>query len=188
MDWTGPLESRTTYCRGRGLLEILCSGGSLEVAPSRVPGWITLRCHTQVLSELPRDPWSSDFTLNITLWKKYCWANVWEEDGNISSSTSSWRASAEWTRWKQRRANFRTANGIFSSQCNGKQIWIMRKTGGERPFGVFTESHQFCRVQASLRYMTDLWLTYDWYRNDIWCWCWSYTLRSVQSSPGRSFL
>ena len=67
MDWTGPLESRTTYCRGRGLLEILCSGGgsqqtilcsggSLEVAPSRVPGWITLRCHTQVLSELPRDP------------------------------------------------------------------------------------------------------------------------------------
>ena len=68
MDWTGPLESRTTYCRGRGL-EILCSGGSLEVAPSRVPGWITLRCHTQVLSELPRDPWSSDFTLNITLGK-----------------------------------------------------------------------------------------------------------------------
>ena len=93
MDWTGPLESRTTYCRGRGLY------AALEGGPSRVPGWITSRCHTQVLPELPRDPWSSDFSLNIALWKNYA--------GQMSEKRGwkGWKLHQKngWTRWKQNR-------------------------------------------------------------------------------------
>ena len=78
---------------------ILCSGRSLEKPPSRVPGWITSRCHTQVLPELPRDPWSSDFSLNIALWKNYA--------GQMSEKRGwkGWKLHQQngWTRWKQNR-------------------------------------------------------------------------------------